>query len=237
MVRYKPLNNSFFRLTQTRLAKLAILGYLTSKIHMRIIDLTRVFSREMPVFPGDMPPRWKQVAQIEEQGYNVVQLHSGMHVGTHIDAPLHMVDGGRHMAEISAEQFIGPGYVVDARGQNPVISDSLDRPIPAGAIVLVHTGWDRLFGQEAYYRDYPELSLGFADRLVEAGVKIVGLDFPSPDRAPYLVHQRLLSNGVLIMENLIGIEALLPYSDFEVFALPARYEADGAPVRVLARIP
>lgn len=204
---------------------------------MRIIDLTRIFSREMPVFPGDMPPRWRQVATIEAQGYNVVQLHTGMHVGTHMDAPLHMVAGGRHLAEIPADRFIGPGYIVDARGKNPIDADLLEgRPIPDGAIVLVYTGWDQLFGQDEFYRDYPELTLEFAGRLVEAGAKMVGLDFPSPDRAPYAVHKRLLSNEVLIVENLTGLEALLPYSAFEVIALPARYEADGAPVRVIARI-
>lgn len=204
---------------------------------MQLIDLTRIFHISMPVFPGDMPPAWKQVAFIEKDGYNVSQLHTGMHVGTHIDAPLHMVAGGKPLSAFPPEHFIGPGYVVDARGQARVDGDLLDGVhLPEGAIVLVHTGWGVHFGTEPYYLDYPELSPGFAERLVAAGVKIVGLDFPSPDRAPYEVHKILLSHSVLIMENLTNLDAIPGDRSFEVIALPPAFEADGAPLRVVARI-
>ena len=141
---------------------------------MQLIDLSRIFHVSMPVFPGDTPPVWKQVAFVEKDGYNASRLHTGMHVGTHIDAPLHMVANGKPLSAFSAEHFIGPGYVVDARGLARVDKDLLEAvSLPEGAIVLVHTGWAAHFGTEAYYRDYPELTPGFAEHLVAAGVKIV----------------------------------------------------------------
>ncbi len=191
----------------------------------------------MPVFPGDAYPEWRQLATIEKNGYNVVQLRTGMHVGTHMDAPNHMVEGGRMLASFPPEHLIGPACVVNALGKSKVTMNELDPTVlPRVSIVLVYTGWDRFFGQAVYYRDYPELDLAFASALVGAGIKVVGLDFPSPDREPYAVHKKLLGNEVLIVENLTGLEALLPYEDIEVMALPARYEADGAPVRVVARV-
>ncbi|MBK8654610.1 MAG: cyclase family protein [Haliscomenobacter sp.] len=204
---------------------------------MKFIDLTHSFSRKMPVFPGDAYPEWRQAATIEKNGYNVVQLRTGMHVGTHMDAPNHMVEGGRMLSDFPPEHLIGPACVVNAFEKSRVTLNELDQTaLNRAAIVLVYTGWDRYFGQEIYYRDYPELDLEFASALVEAGIKIVGLDFPSPDREPYAVHKKLLGNEVLIVENLTGLEALLPYPDIEVMALPARYEADGAPVRVVASV-
>lgn len=203
---------------------------------MQLIDLTRIFHTSMPVFPGDMPPAWRQVAFVEREGYNVSQLHTGMHVGTHIDAPLHMVAGGKPLSEIPVTHFIGPGYIIDAQGRNPIDVDLLEGAnIPVGAIVLIHTGWGRYFGADNYYRDYPELTLAFAEQMIAAGVKIIGLDSPSPDRAPYLVHKALLSHSVLIMENLTNMQALPTDKSFEIIALPAPLEADGAPLRVIAR--
>lgn len=204
---------------------------------MQLIDLTRIFHVSMPVFPGDTPPAWKQIAFIEKDGYNVSQLQTGMHVGTHIDAPLHMVANGKPLSAFPAEHFIGPGYVVDARGLMRVDRDLLKAVhLPAGAIVLIYSGWDAHFGTEAYYRDYPELTPDFAEYLVAAGVKIVGLDFPSPDRAPYKVHRILLSHSVLIMENLTNLDVVPRDRAFEVIALPPPFEADGAPLRVVARL-
>lgn len=203
---------------------------------MHVIDLTRIFHTAMPVFPGDMPPAWRQVAFIEREGYNMSQLHTGMHVGTHIDAPLHMVAGGKPLSEIPVAHFIGPGCVIDAQGRNPIDEDLLEgTDIPAGAIVLIHTGWGGYFGTDIYYRDYPELTLAFAGRMIAAGVKIIGLDTPSPDRTPYLVHKALLSHSVLIMENLTNMQLVPMDKSFEIIALPAPFEADGAPLRVIAR--
>lgn len=204
---------------------------------MTYIDLTHPYTREMPVFPGDAYPKWRQAATIQKNGYNVVQLRAGMHIGTHMDAPNHMVEGGRTLDCFPPEHLIGPACVVHAFNKPRVTLGELDQKVlDRVSIVLVYTGWDRFFKEETYYRDYPELDLEFASALVEAGIKIVGLDFPSPDREPYAVHKKLLGNEVLIVENLTGLEALLPYQDIEVMALPARYEADGAPVRVVARV-
>lgn len=204
---------------------------------MRVFDLTYPFGQEMPVFPGDAAPKWEQVAFIEQDGYNASRLTTGMHVGTHIDAPLHMVKNGQPLSAFPPDYFIGPALLIDADGKSIVEGHLLDGvQLESIAIVLVYTGWGKYFGEERYYLEYPELSLSFAQRLVDAGIRIVGLDFPSPDRSPYDVHRCLLGGGTLIVENLMNLEVLLPYPSFEVIALPARFEADGAPVRVVARV-
>ena len=67
----------------------------------RFIDLTHTFDDHMPVYPGDPEARLYRSADINSDGYNDFKIESGMHVGTHIDAPLHMMAQGRYISEIN----------------------------------------------------------------------------------------------------------------------------------------
>ncbi len=204
---------------------------------MKYIDLTHTFKKEMPVYPGDPAPEILQVASIDKYGYNDFQIKTGMHVGTHMDAPLHMIVGGKRLSEYSADNFFGEGHLIDARGKTSVDVDLLEgRKISKGDIVLIMTGFYKKFGGSDYYEKYPEITEGFASKLIESGVKIVGIDTPSPDRPPFKIHRMLLKNEVLIIENLTNLEELLKYMQFSVVALPAKFDTEAAPVRVIAQI-
>lgn len=154
-----------------------------------------------------------------------------------MDAPLHMIPDGARLSEIPAERFFGRGVLVDARGHDVVDSALLKGTrLRRGDIVLVLTGFSEQFREPSYFQDYPEISERFAEVLVRTGVSILGLDTPSPDREPYAIHKQLLGNGILIVENLTNLQALVGRRILEVIALPARFEADAAPVRVVARV-
>ena len=99
------------------------------------------------------------------------------------------------------------------------------------------TGFSNKFGVPEYYESYPEITAAFASKMVELGVSIVGMDTPSPDRPPFVIHKLLLGNDVLLIENLTNLESLLEHVQFTVAALPAKFDAEAAPVRVVAQIP
>ncbi|MBP6994274.1 cyclase family protein [Candidatus Woesebacteria bacterium] len=203
---------------------------------MKIIDLTHTFTNSMPVFPGDNLPVLQEHIDTDNDIVHY-SLESGMHIGTHMDAPLHMIPGGKKLSEISAEKFIAHGHLVDARGKKEVGAELLDgKEIHEGDCVIVYTGFDEKFREPAYYESYPDLTAEFAHRLVELKIKFVGMDTPSPDKAPYNVHRILLSKEILIIEGLNNLSQLMGIAQFEVFALPAKFEAEAAPVRVIARI-
>jgi len=67
-------------------------------------------------------------------------------------------------------------------------------------------------------------------------VKIVGLDWVSPDHEPYPIHDILFKSNVLIIENLTNLGPLLRATNFEVFAFPLKIKADSSIVRVVARV-
>lgn len=204
---------------------------------MKYIDLTHTFNTEMPVYPGDPIPELVQIADLHKEGYTDYQIKTGMHVGTHMDAPLHMLDGGKRLSDINVEKFIGRGRLVDAKGASVVSADHLEK---SGAqkdeVILVMTGFSEKYRETEYYEKFPEIGEDFADKAIELGVKIVGMDTPSPDRPPFKVHKLLLGKEILIIENLTNLEQLVGIKYFEVFALPAKLHTEAAPVRVIAKI-
>lgn len=204
---------------------------------MKYIDLSHEFVDAMPVFPGDPETTLKQITSIPKEGYTDHQLTTAMHVGTHMDAPLHMVEGGKYMSEISVDRFAGPGCVLDVRGKKEIDKSVLSGvSIPEGAIVLLHTGLSSLYGTEQYTKEYPKIAESFAQALVTAKVKILGMDMLNPDtEESFPIHKILLSHEILIIENLTNLDALENQKDFEVFAFPIKLHADAASVRVVAR--
>ena len=203
----------------------------------RFIDLTHTFDKNMPVYPGDPKARLYQTANLKPDGYNDFKIETGMHIGTHIDAPLHMVEGGCTIDEFNPDSFIADGHLIDARNHHPLPPEliDLDRIKPED-IVLVFTGCGHKFGQPDYYEAYPEFSLEFAHRLVKAKIAAVGMDTPSADGPPFAVHKVLLPANILLIENLKNLDKLLGVKRFRVMAFPLKLKADASPARVIAEV-
>lgn len=210
---------------------------LLHNITMPYIDLTRTFSAETPVYPGDPSPEIKQLAGITDSGFTMYQVMSGMHVGTHMDAPLHFVENGKTIDQIAIDRCVGNGVLCDVRGESVIDVDCLkNQSLTPGDIVLFFSGWSSRWGSEHYFTDYPVITANCAELLVAKGVSMICVDMPSIDRAPFETHKVLLHNSVCIVENCDSFEELLHYSRFEIIALPVKYETEAAPARVVARV-
>lgn len=195
-----------------------------------IVDLTRTVTPEIPVYPGDPCPVFKKLNDVENDGFEMYEVASGMHVGTHMDAPLHFVKDGVRVDEIDVQRLCGKGVVIEElRMKNEKWN------IPVDSIVIVKTGHETLWGTEEYFTTYPALTMEFAQACVEKRIRMVCVDMPSVDYAPHEVHKLLLSNGILIVENVCSLEALDGIDDFEVVALPVKYATEAAPCRVVAK--
>ncbi len=204
---------------------------------MKLIDLTHTIHRNIAVFPGDDPIALDQIRTLECDGFNNFRLSTGMHVGTHIDGPKHMTSDTRLMADLPLEMFTGKGVLIDVRGEEKIeFRESFRTKIQPGDIVLFYSGLDNLFGTPQYFTDYPDITEELARYLADQHVKIVGLDWVSPDHEPYLIHDILFKSNILILENLTNLDQLLNATDFEVFAFPLKIEADSSIVRVVARV-
>ncbi|MEI6677435.1 MAG: cyclase family protein [Mariniphaga sp.] len=204
---------------------------------MKLIDLTHTLHKSIPVFPGDDPVILNQVRTLGGDGYNNYRLSADMHIGTHIDGPAHMTTDKRLIADLPLDRFTGKGVVIDVRGEMEIqLKESYRTIIQPDSIVLFYSGLDQHFGKPEYFTAYPDISSELALFLSSRQVKMVGLDWFSPDHHPYPIHKILLENNILILENLTNLGRLLKETDFEVFAFPLKIEADSSIVRVVARI-
>ena len=204
---------------------------------MKLFDLTHTIHRNIAVFPGDDPIELDQIRTLERDGFNNYRLSTGMHVGTHIDGPKHMTTDTRLMADLPLEMFAGKGVLVDVRGEEKIeFKEGFRTSIQPESIVLFYSGLDHHFGEPDYFTNYPDITEELALFLADQHVKIVGLDWVSPDHEPYPIHDILFKGGVMILENLTNLGQLLHETDFEVFAFPLKIEADSSIVRVVARV-
>jgi len=202
---------------------------------MRIIDLTQKLYDNAPVMQGDDQFRLFQNRFLNTDGYNGYRLETGLHVGTHIDCASHLTDDPIQICDVPLDKFIGNGVLIDARGKKNITADDIgDKVINNSDIVLVLTSTDKYFGQQCYFTDIPLMDESFAEVMIQRGVKIVGIDYFSPDKYPYAVHKMLFANGILIMENLTNLELLLSVKSFTVTALPLKLTAEASLVRAAA---
>lgn len=200
---------------------------------MRYIDLTQNFDSKTPVFPGDPPVKLKTAVAFPR----VTKVVFGTHSGTHFDAPAHFFPKGKKISDFDIHSFMGKGALLEARGKSHIGKEILkNSTLKPGDIVLIHTGWHKQCKPGQYFNNYPTVSDELAKELVKLKIKILGMDSPSPDRQPFLVHKILLQKEILILENLCRLEELKKVKTFEIIALPLKLQMDGAPARVVAKI-
>lgn len=202
---------------------------------MQLIDLSVSINESTPVYPGDPATKIQPAGILEKDGYEDHYVCIGTHVGTHVDAPRHMVANSKSLDQISVDAFVGRGVYIKIENKKFEIEQVKRADIQEGDIVLFHTGMSDVYHDSEYYENYPAITEDIANYLVEKKIKMVGVDMCSVDHEPFPVHRILLKNDILIIENLTNL-AMLEGNKFQVYALPIKLQIDGAPARVIAEI-
>jgi len=211
---------------------------------MKIIDLTHSISSDMPVYPGTEPPVFMTGCSIDDIGFLEKKITLYSHTGTHIDAPAHLIKGHKTLDLLPIEHFYGMALLLkfDSIKSKTIGVRELDpyyEKIKEVEFLLIYTGWSQYWGTEKYFSDYHVLSLEAANWLSRFGLKGLGLDTISADKADtqnYPVHKALLQKNTIIIENLTNLVDL-PCNQFEFSCFPLSFEdADGSPVRAVAFI-
>jgi arylformamidase len=199
------------------------------------VDLSVTLNRQTPVYPGDPAIKIEPAGVIDRDGWNDHVISVNTHVGTHIDAPLHMIAGGKTLDRMQIEQFVGRGRLIEIDTEFN-LGSLKEAGIKEGDIVLFRTGMSGYYHEPVYFENYPVMSEEMAHYLVECKVKMVGVDAGSVDNADgFPIHKILLNSNVLIIENLTNLDKLTG-NEFRVYALPVKLDIDGAPARVIAEV-
>jgi len=145
------------------------------------------------------------------------------HLGSHADAPCHVLAGGATIGQVGLEAYIGPARVVELAGKGEIGPDDLpEKSLRVRRVLFRSRG--RAF-----------LSPLAALRLADTGTILVGTDAPSIDPADaedLPAHRALLSRGVALLEHLALDE--IEEGTYQLVALPLRLDdLDASPVRAI----
>lgn len=225
---------------------------------IRVLDLSYAINDKLVPWPGD--EKWfeaKVNASVERNGYFTRSFWMLEHYGTHLDAPAHFPPGKATVDQIPTKQLFGPAVVLDVRAEGAKDADyqvPLARVeewerrhgrIPAGAIVLLRTGWASRWPDAKKYRNqdaqgrmhFPGFSIEAVKLLIERKISGLGCDTMSVEfgaSEDFAVHHLTLGSGLYHLENLADLSGLPEAGAFLVVA-PIKLEGgSGGPVRVFA---
>jgi kynurenine formamidase len=233
----------------------------------RWVDLTYEFSEETLYWPTADGFKLEEVSYGMTEGgwfYSSYNFSSSEHGGTHFDAPIHFAEGAHSNAEVPLDRLIGPVAVVDVSDRaHPdylvTVADleaweARHGPLPAGTILLIHTGWGERWpdpmaylgtdrkGEEAVPElHFPGLSPEAAGWLVEnRDIDAIGIDTPSIDfgqSSTFETHQILYGENMPGFENVANLGELPEWGAYLV-CLPMKIAGgSGGPLRMVAFIP
>jgi len=204
------------------------------------IDISAPLRPGMVVWPGDAPFEIAATLRIADGGpCNLSQISTTAHIGTHMDAPRHFLEGAAGIEKVPISACIGRARVIEIHDTEAIRIPELEpHHLAKGERVLFKTRnsasyWNSDHFQSKFIFIPPQT----AQYLVDAGVQTVGIDYLSVDAfdspgAP--THHILLQAGVWIIEGLMLAE--VDPGEYELICLPLKIVGgDGAPARAVLR--
>lgn len=228
--------------------------------YRRAVHLSHVLAPGMPEWPGDPPLRFETVATLAAEGYALRRLSVGEHGGTHANAPASFHADGVAIDTYPAAALVVPAVVIDvaaaaARDADHRLSvaelsawEAAHGAVPAGAAVLVHSGWAARWGDPARFLNpgadgrmhFPGVSPAAAEWLLgERGVAGLGIDthgIDGGDATAFAVNARVLERPRLLLECLANLDQLPPAGATIVVGILRLRGGTGSPAAVLALI-
>lgn len=203
---------------------------------MKIIDISMPIHYNMPVFKHREQKRPKFVITRDFDGGSGVRetkIELDLHTGTHMDAPLHMIEDGQDSSFFKIEDMVVPCKVLDMTDVVDCITeqDLKKHDIKKGDFILLKT---KNSFEEDFQSDFVYVEGSGAKYLVSIGVKGVGIDSlgierSQPDR---ITHISLLGNGIHVLEGLRlkGVDE----GAYTLIAAPLNIQnVEASPVRAL----
>jgi kynurenine formamidase len=154
---------------------------------LQFVELSHEWDQRAPSYPGQTDVRMVRAVKHAQHGVLAWRTTTVMHTGTHMNAPLHLIQRGADLAAISPDRFFGNGAVLDVPKANweVITAADLEKAEPGvkdGDIVVIVTGWHHKYSDGLeYYGEAPGLSKDAAEWLVSKNPKMVAIDTPHVD--------------------------------------------------------
>jgi kynurenine formamidase len=231
-----------------------------SKGFRDVHDLTHTFSPRTPVFPAFKPVQIKPKFSIAKDGFFANEITFDEHTGTHMDAPVHFVQGQSTADRLPADRFLAPLAVISIESKSAKDADAVltvddvlawekqHGRLPAGAFVAMYSGWASRIGNAGRFLNkdakgtmhapgFSEQAAAFLVKerdIVGAGVDTLSLDIAAASK--FVAHLAFLGAGKYGVELLANLNAVPPSGATIVVGAPKHEGASGGPCRVYALV-
>ena len=210
-----------------------------------IIDLSQSINSDIKLYPGSPNVSFLKWSKYSIDGYDSEAIFLSTHTGTHMDAPSHFIKGAEPIDIIDVNRFVmnNVHLLKIAKSSNQLITTediiNSDTDIKENDSIVFSTGWEHNYNSDNYMSSNPGLSPEAATYLSNKKINAVAIDSPSIDSGieqEFPVHQILLKNNVLIIENICNLTQI-PKKILKLIAIPLKLQgATGSPIRALAII-
>ena len=202
---------------------------------MKFVDLSHPISEEMSTYPSDPDISIVREKEIHLDRTLLHRFTMGTHTGTHLDAPAHIISGGKTLDDFPLSSFTGKTVKVDLNSISEL--DKVDEKVNG---IIFDSNWYMRFKEPEIYfgSDRPEIPIHLVKKVIEMGVKYFGCDLPSVDVSgseDKPIHNALLQKNIIIYESLTNLNQLPMLTPFQFYGFPLPFVGlDGSPVRAVA---
>lgn len=221
----------------------------------KIVDLTHRLLPEIPTWDGSCGFELSINTDYKDctppDLFRTQKVKCGAGIGTHMDAPAHVKEGGITIDKLNLEELITDCVVIDVSAVadaaymiKPEVVEKFEKEhgeIKSNSFVIFYTGWDKRWGnREKYINDhkFPSVDKSTAELLLKRNITGLGIDTLSADTGAngFPVHQLILGADKYLVENIANAKELPPIGA-KSFVLPMKIK-DGteAPIRLIALI-
>jgi arylformamidase len=202
---------------------------------MRVYDISMAVKNDMKVYKNKEEKR-PYIEIIKDYGSSDMfesKITLDMHTGTHMDAPLHVIKGGKSIDKVDLQSLITKCRVIDFTAVDDKICevDLQNKDIREGDFILFKTKNSQ---NEEFNPKFIYLDKSGAKFLSELGIKGVGTDGLGIERGQenHETHKILLGNDIHIIEGLDLFEIVS--GEYTLIALPIKIEGvEASPVRAV----
>jgi kynurenine formamidase len=193
--------------------------------------------------------------EIEISNHMLSKVEITTHIGTHIDAPSHMLEDTLSIDEVPLESIVKKGKIIPLTDIEPGGMVTADAILKSGVdfdetvIPILHTRWtEKTWGTSEFWNNTVFMHKDAAELVAERNVSAVAIDFfpefpfwredvERPEgQPPGHNHKIFLAQETIIIQMVTNVGAI-DDEDFILCAVPLRLEGlDGSPARVFAMI-
>ncbi|MDG6906368.1 MAG: cyclase family protein [Nitrososphaerota archaeon] len=198
------------------------------KVNQKLYDLTQEWGAGIPPWPYFPDPVVSSFHRFPKDTLHSMRVDTAMHVGTHVDAPLHFNPEGWDSSEIPMDVLFGEGIVVDLEDKldefdiitPKMVEDKAE--VRNGDILIIHTGWHKYHwmaakkNEEKYFTRHPAPHVEFAKWAIKKKLKWLGADTPALDHPLNTAIRKMRPDLSRLFQEKQGksVDELLPMDQF-----------------------